>query len=49
MIVYHAGTFHNLYRSQDPTYNLKAQIERKITTKKTRQQFYAKHEKGTYA
>lgn len=32
-----------VYRSQDPAYNLKSQIERKITTKKARQQFYAQY------
>jgi len=33
----------DFYQSQDPTYRLKAQIERKLTTKKARQQFYAQY------
>ncbi|MFD1927980.1 IS110 family transposase [Sporosarcina siberiensis] len=33
----------NFYRSPDPAYSLKSQIERKLTTKKARQQFYTQY------
>jgi len=33
----------DFYRSQDPAYSLKSQIERKLKTKKARQQFYAQY------